>query len=343
MTLGDGSSRMVAGQITHGGAGFLMIGTLWLSGGEGDPIQRDSLWGSADGRDWHELGQPEGLAGVGIVQLTTAADGSYVIYGRRAEPGVVGTIAVALRSSNGAAWEELAAGLPRVLYVQAIERGPGGYLLVGGQGADANPTLWLSADGLAWELVHEFEQTEQWVQIQDADGGEEGYVVLGRRIQPNGPYRRFAFASADGRNWSNSDQPFGPDDQAYVPEANVSSLGPDWVATLGRRDAPLSTWFSANGLDWSEVGSLEADPNASAGVFEEIGGNLIFSPGQPGPFEGFVGVWSSRDGANWAAVDFGAEIWLGGIAEAPGIIAVTGTVPAADFTSTAGVWMTASK
>ena len=50
----------------------------------------------------------------------------------------------------------------------------------------------------------------------------------------------------------------------------------------------------------------------------------------------------SADGASWAPVDFGAEIWLGGVAQAEDIIAVTGTLPAADFSSTAGVWVKAS-
>lgn len=341
MTLGDESQRMVAGHITHGNAGFLMLATLWV-GGEGGPNPGGQfVWWSADGMAWDEVEGPEGLAEISIVWLTAAADGSYVIFGRRATPDVVGTETVALRSSDGTSWEEIATGLPQVIYVQAIERGPSGYLLVGGQGADTNPTLWLSADGLAWELVHEFEQTDHWVQIHDADGGQEGYVVIGRRIQPEGPYERFAFASADGREWFNRDQPFGPDDQGFVFEANVSSLGPDWVATIGHHDAPTAIWASANGLDWSEVGSLEADPNTSAGVFEEVGGELLFSPGS-GYLEGFVGVWSSPDGASWARADIGAEIWLGGIAQAPSIIAVSGTVPAADFTSTAGVWVKAA-
>ena len=120
----------------------------------------------------------------------------------------------------------------------------------------------------------------------------------------------------------------------------MSSLGPDWVATPGCHDAPTATWFSANGLDWSEIGSVEADAIPS-GVFEELRGEVLFSPGSGG-YEGFVGVWSSADGATWTRVNFGAQLWLGGIAQAEGIIAVTGTVPHANFTSTGGVWVKAS-
>lgn len=340
MTLGDGSTRMVGGPIAHGTAGFLMVGALW-GGGEGGPRRLDqSMWRSANGMDWEEIDDPEELSGVSIDQVTASADGTYVIYGSRSTQDV-GYEVIALRSSDGRTWEEVETGLPQVIYVQAIERGPSGYLLVGGQGGETNPTLWLSADGLAWELVHEFKQTEHWVQIHDADGGEDGYVVLGRRIEEDGDYRRFAFASADGREWVNRDQPFGRDNQAYVFEANVSSLGPDWVATLGHPDAPTATWLSANGLDWSEVGSLDAAGHTSAGVFEEVGDELLFSP-MSGCCDDAVGVWSSTDGATWAPVEFGADIWLGGIAQGDSIIAATGTVPSPDFTSTAGAWVRAS-
>ena len=343
MALGDESTLMVGGPITYGLAGFLMVSGLWDLSGDVGPGARDpSLWLSADGSAWDELEMPDQSTGFTLAQLITASDGTYVAYGSHSIRGEVGAESIGLRSTDGKSWQEVETGLPLVIDFQVIERGPAGYLLVGGQTAETNPTLWLSADGLAWELVHEFAQTKRWIQIHDADGGADGYVVLGRRIEPEGgDYQRFAFASADGREWFIRDEPFGADDQGYVFEANVSSLGRDWVATLGHRDAPIATWFSANGLDWSEAGSLEAAPSTSAGVFEEVGAQLMFSPGS-GYYEGTAGVWSSTDGANWALEDFGVEVWLGGIAQGDGIIAATGTVPGANGTSTSGVWVKAS-
>jgi len=291
--------------------------------------------------EWSEREYPSEFGNLSVGALVSAADESYILHGVR---GTAGYEAVALRSRDGMTWEQIDTGLPQVIYVQAIERGPAGYLLVGGQGADTNPTLWLSEDGLAWELVHEFDQTEQWVQIHDADGGEEGYVVLGRRIEPDNSYRRFAFASADGRTWFSRDQPFGADNQAYVAEASVSSLGPDWVATLGQPDAPTAVWFSTDGLGWSEVGSVDAPANTSTAEFHEVAGALVFSPGSGlrGLPEGTAGVWSSVDGVGWAPVDFGADVWLGGIAEGDGITAAIGTLPRPDFTSAASIWVRVS-
>jgi hypothetical protein len=275
--------------------------------------------------------------------LATAADGSYVLHGTRAAAGPATTETVALRSADGIAWEEVATGLPAVLFVQALERGPNGYLLVGGQGAETDPTLWLSADGLSWEQVHVFEQTTRFVQIHDADGGAEGYVVLGRRIAPDGgAYERFALASADGREWFESNAPFGPDDQDRVFEATISSLGPDWVATLGQADTTIGAWFSANGLDWTAAGTFGAEPNTTAGVFDEIGDELIFSPGSGMYFDGPAGAWSSTDGAQWSALDLGADAWLGGVARSESVVALTATRPGPNFTSTIGIWVRAA-
>jgi hypothetical protein len=340
LEVGDGSARTVGSQVTYGDAGFLAITTDWIPTSQPGPgVAEYSMWHSTDGTRWSEVEFPTDDVGIGFRDLHVAADGSYVLHGSRSKADPPYSETFALRSADGRTWEQVATGLPDAISIQAIETGPSGYLLVGGQTADANPTLWLSADGLTWELVHEFQQDTHWVQIHDADGGQEGYVVIGRRIEPDGAYRRFAFASADGREWLSVDEPFGADNQGFVFEANVSSLGPDWVATLGHPEAPTAVWFSANGLEWSEVAFVEHGPNTIAALLEEVDGQLIFSPGS-GVWEGTAGVWSSRDGVDWTVEDFGGEaVWLGGAAEGNGVITVAGTVPNEDFTSTGGLWV----
>ena len=328
-TIGDGSTRIVGGEIAWGDAGFLAVARQF-EGSEGGPhVSGYSMWRSADGQSWAEVPYPAPDEGTyDVVALSGAADGSYVFHAYHFSGSA--TSLVSLRSTDGETWEPLETGLPSDLSIVAIEEGPAGYLLVGGQGAETNPTLWLSTDALTWELVHEFTQDQQFVQLHDGDGGAEGYVVIGRRIEhDSSSYERFAFASADGRHWVETAAPFGPDDQTYVWEVAVSSHGDGWLATLGRRDEATSLWSSADGLAWSETGSLDTPELSlsSAGLFEEVGDELILSPGATVTEFGTPGAWSSTDGTTWSPVDLGADAWLGELAIGDGVVAMTGTIP----------------
>jgi hypothetical protein len=348
-TIGDGSTRTVGGEIAWGDAGFLVIAKEF-EGGEGGPRPTGfSFWRSADGQTWAELPSPVADAnGYSATALTGAADGSYVFHAHIFDTDTGSSSVVSLRSTDGETWEPIETGLPGDVAIQAIEEGPAGYLLVAGQTGNSNPTLWLSSDALTWELVHEFSQDQQYVQLHDGDGGAEGYVVIGRRIERDGSssYERFAFASADGREWVEQAAPFGPDNQDFVWEVAVSSHGGDWLATLGHRDETTQLWASADGLTWTEAGSLDARnlTTASAGLFEEIGAELILAPGGSVFWDGTPGVWSSTDGTTWSPIDLGADAYAGDVAVGDGVVAMTGTIPgpAEGFTSTAGIWIRAS-
>jgi hypothetical protein len=347
-TIGDGSTRTVGAEIVWGGAGFLAVAREY-EGAEGGPrITGNSMWRSPDGQTWTEVAYPAANEDpYHLAALSGAADGSYVFHTLQFTPGAVGAPLISLRSTDGETWEPLETGLPEDMFIQAIEKGPVGYLLIGGQGAEINPTLWLSDDALSWELVHEFSQDEKYVQIHDGDGGAEGYVVIGRRIEhDSSSYERFAFASADGREWFESAAPFGPDPQNFVGDVGISSHGGDWLATLTLEDASTALWSSADGLAWSEAGSLATPPRnmATPGLFEEVGDGLVLSPAATVAFDGTPGIWSSTDGTAWAPIDLGADAWVGELAIGDGVVAMTGTVPgqADGFTSTGAIWIRAS-
>ena len=347
-TIGDGSTRVVGGEIAWGDAGFLAIGRRY-EGGEGGPhIAEYSMWRSADGQSWAEVTYPVPDEGsYDVAALSGAADGSYVFHAFHFTPDFVSSPVVSLRSTDGETWEPLETGLPTDLSIVTIEEGPSGYLLIGGQGAATNPTLWLSSDALTWELVHEFSQDQQFVQIHDGDGGADGYVVIGRRIEhDSSSYERFAVASADGREWVETAAPFGADDQEFVWDVAVSSHGGNWLATLGDRNDTITLWSSADGLEWSESGTLQGNERslASPGLFEELRDELILSPGATVTEFGTPGTWSSTDGTTWSPVDLGADAWVGELAIGDGVLAMTGTIPGSGdtTTSTGGIWIRAS-
>jgi hypothetical protein len=349
-SFGDESTRWAGGEIAWGDAGFLAIGRRY-EGGEGGPrIAEYSMWQSGDGETWTQVPYPAPGDGgrYDPAALMTAADGSYVLHALQFSATPTETPLVSLRSTDGTTWEPIDTGLPAEMFVQSVEEdGPSGYLLVGGQGGETNPTLWLSADGLRWELVHEFSQDETYVQLDGSDGGAEGYVVMGRRIQPDSStYERFAFASADGREWVEATAPFGADDQAFVWDVAVTSRGGDWLATLGDPSELITLYSSPDGLAWTEIGTVQGNPRslASTGLFEEIGPELILSPGATVSELGTPGTWSSTDGTTWAPVDLGADAFLGELAHGNGVVALTGTVPGpgGSTTSTGAIWIRAA-
>ena len=346
-SIGDGTARIVGGEVAWGDAGFLAVAKEFESG-EGGPRETGfTLWRSADGQAWTEVPSDLGPMVHSVAALVGAADGSYVLHAYQTDFEDFSQSLVSFRSTDGETWEPIDTGLPDDLAIQVVEEGPAGYLLVGGQTAFANPTLWLSSDALTWEMVHEFTQDQQFVQVHDADGGAEGYVVIGRRIEhDSSSYQRFAFASADGREWVEQAAPFGADDQSYVWDVAVSSHGGDWLATLGLRDGPTQLWSSSDGLTWSESTSLETPDRsmATAGLFEEVGTELILSPGATTTWEGTPGAFSSTDGTTWSSIDLGADAYVGELAIGDGVVAMTGTIPGSGegFTSTAGIWIKSS-
>jgi len=111
---------------------------------------------------------------------------------------------------------------------------------------------------------------------------------------------------------------------------------------LTQDDGRTAIWFSANGLDWTQRGSLVSAPFGTAGVFVELGTELLLSPGNSF-YEGTPGAWSSSDGITWQREEFGSEVWLGDIAQGGGLTVVTGTVNNANFSSAAGVWVKAAE
>lgn len=347
---GDGSQRWTAGEIAFGDAGFLAIGRRYEGGDGGPRIAEYAMWQSTDGREWTEVEYPSPGDGGSYdpAALTAADDGSYILHARRFIPEVPEAPQISLRSTDGQTWEPIETGLPPDMFVQSVEEGgPSGYLLVGGQGAQMNPTLWLSSDALTWELVHEFSQDEQYVQLYGSDAGPEGYVVIGRRIEPDSSsYERFAFASADGREWVERAAPFGEDDQTFIWDVPVTSHGGNWLATLGDRNDVITLYSSADGLEWTAGGTIQGPQRslASPGLFEEIGDELIYSPGATVSEFGTPGTFSSTDGTTWSPVEAFADAFLGQLAVGDGVKAVTGTIRGTgdSATSVGGIWIRAT-
>jgi hypothetical protein len=344
---GDATAVHTAREVVHGRAGFLAIGER-LEEFEGGPrVTQRYMWASPDGLAWEEIEMPAQLTNGSVRALVTTPDGDYVLYVDlpTAQPGI--RTLTARRSSNGRTWGAVDTGLPPGLYINSIDRGQPGYLLVGNQ--TGNLSLWLSGDGVAWEQVREFSQEPTAVDIRDAGAGDEGFVIFGVRTdRVTSQYQRFTLASSDGREWVDTRAPFGPDPQDYRPDVRVTGFGPDWIATVASKDDSARLWFSADGITWKPLGQI--DRVGSTLVWDPIlataDGRLFFSASgnQFPPQSAVAGAWTSADGATWEAIDLGGTAYLGDVAEGGGVVVLAGTVAAQDRRSSlAALWVQAAK
>lgn len=326
-------------EVVFGSAGFLAIGQR-LEGAHGGPQQTaEHYWLSADGVNWEPV-DPPGEVGVYWEMLYSTPDGDYVLLGYQADAAEFGTIRVAMRSSDGHNWESFETGLPPDYFGVSLDQGALGYLLAGYQ-SDANTAkLWLSADGLNWEQVYEFDQTAGNVNLDDVGAGAEGFVVFGSRSLANDDYARFALASGDGLDWIESEAPFGEADQAFRHNVFVTPSGPDWVASTMRGGQERADfWFSVDGLNWERTGSIENvlinaidDP-----VLFSLFGVLYFSTGGEALPGGGAGVWSSADnGLTWRAEELGQAVAGDGATDRD-VVVLTGST-ATEGGSTGHIW-----
>lgn len=288
--------------VAYGRAGFLALGFRQEGGEGGLHFAEAYAWMSLDAETWDEVAPPP----LGFIpdDLWVSPTGEYVVSGTR--PDESGQDVV-LRSTDGVTWSTASTGLPAKVNIAEVASGPRGYLLVGQGTEESDPTLWLSADGLSWELTHEFSQDTSFVQIDAIGAGDDGFVGLAWRGTDETVFERFAFASADGRDWVETPKPFGTEPENYRATTVLAPFGPDWIAVIALRDGTLQVWSAPNASAWestSEIGTVDIGSSASP-VLVNVDGTLFFSVGGDASAPG-SGTWSSTDGVTWTEVDIGS-------------------------------------
>jgi hypothetical protein len=219
--------------------------------------QEGRVWHSTDGRLWEDVTPADTFADAFLNDVFTAADDALIAVGSVAE-GDIGRPA-AWESADGLGWSPTPWPFSDNASVTELEAGARGYVALVSAGAEQH--VWLSSDGRAWDVVLSAGPGES---LLDIGAGDDGFVVIGLRGE-GAAIESFAAASSDGLNWI----------EATVPPLGASSVaarGGDWVAS-GRVDSvdilgagggsgcladppDERVWSSANGLEWTEVGTI---------------------------------------------------------------------------------------
>jgi hypothetical protein len=327
VSFGEGEAVEFANAVVHGANGFVAVGTHYdhgLGNFGPRPPHEGRVWVSSDGRSWANVTPPATFANAVLDHVLRRIDGSFLAIGRvtdpdREVPEDLGPLA-AWESADGLRWQSADSGLPAGSTVHDVERGPQGFLAAldtPGVGATQQfggaSELWLSADGMSWELVHASPVDEYLV---DIGAGDQGFVAVGYHRTGDASEENFVIASSDGREWIQSPSP--PTDASQV-----TPQGPDWFAIapgdLSARTAPV--WFSANGLEWSEIAAISLETIGSGpdstcqefvGRLKSAAGRLIVGAGFSFPCsEGGVVTYGrtlmSLDGMSWQALPFAEQ------------------------------------
>lgn len=164
-------------------------------------------------------------------------------------------------------------------------------------------TMWLSADGIAWDDVSlPSELNEQWLQALSTTAAGEYVILYGVNTDEPGMTTTEALISADGRTWE-------PIETGLPDSLQVMSLergGPGWLLVGYRIESEassaLAAWYSSDGVAWEVVREL-SEPGRwvtiiDAGVGEEgfvIAGTS--TAGDSASHEYFT--LASADGRSW--------------------------------------------
>jgi hypothetical protein len=325
---GSDSTEHVLG-VTFGAGQFVAVGIHYGVGHLPDagPVPHEGdVWLSSDGASWEALPTQPTFEGASFAGLISARDGSVVAFGRLDSdqgPSLQASGESATwRSVDGRIWERVDVGLPAGLFVTRAAQGAQGYLLVGSVQTEGAPSqLWLSADGLQWELAY-VPTSFPWWNILDIGAGDEGFVALLSAAGDN----RTTIASADGRAWYDGD--------ALPGNGPLAPLAGDWITSANPILEPpvqIPMWFSSNGLAWSEVASIP-DPEYGEGFgyarqLTSAGGSAFLSAARSiccGSVAIPGGVWSSQDGHLWELTDIRPDGLVLTAAEHDGSVVLAG-------------------
>ena len=190
--------------------------------------------------------------------------------------------------------------------MKAIASGRRGHL------ADA----YYSADGRSWQQTLE--------SVNSMAAGDEGFIASTTSEAGSTTNTQWE-ASGDGVAWFVATEPA---DGAFL----AAPRGADWLATTTafteEPSIEVATWSSANGLDWSPLGSM---PLGSLDVGEVaclevpailhglpamvVAGTTLSGPCGEGAVVAAGGSYASVDGVEWARLPFGDQAFAAGVAE----------------------------
>ncbi|MCV0403055.1 MAG: hypothetical protein K5924_05030 [Chloroflexi bacterium] len=327
--------RYLAGGLARWDHGIIAVGTRYETEDRGvfgpPPGHEGRVWLTDDGESWRDVTPSETLVNVELVGVYVTSDGTLVAIGQAWDIAAsYNPRNVFFESRDGTTWTPARLeGMPDLGHRPSVVTGPRGYVAIGLVPPDdpldnATAGLWHSTDGRGWDRVWwpEAGADGPLEQAVSVEAGDEGFVALVHSTSGDASAR--VIASGDGRTWIDGD---GPTPLA----AHVASRHGDWVlADFAELEDPsqgqsVTTWFSANGLDWLPFGANQLGIRDIGQPCPEVIGGLVSA----GPYvvmdsvlgwgcgEGAIyhpnTAYISGNGADWEPLPFGTPSAIRGV------------------------------
>lgn len=180
-----------------------------------------AVWVSPDGIDWTRIFDPA-LGGFGQQRISSLVVGpnGIVAGGTNYWPNQFGLFNLDARiwtSPDGRSWEfvddDAVFGGHGWQFISAVAVGPAGYIaagtnILGTPGVHNDAAVWVSDDGVEWDLLDEGVFSLPGVQrISALVDGPEGIVAVGYDTSPSGDRVPAVWISPDGRGWMRVEDP----------------------------------------------------------------------------------------------------------------------------------------
>lgn len=300
------------------------------------PPHEGRVWASPDGTTWSDVTPESTFANAEPRHLLITADGTLITSGW-VEIGDLGERRYAAWESVGAdQWDEVETGFPDGAWPNSMAQGAKGHVALVVEPEGPTFAVWWSADGRAWERVHDLGSEGGY----SVGAGNEGFVIAGWRTSSQEPH---TIASADGRSWFEAGTPPGVA-TGVVPRAG------DWLAVSREVEFGIGepstarVWTSANGLAWEQSGSFALESRQAGGApctewptaLHAVGPWLIATsivsyPCSEGGVETQGTQRISLDGVEWfglpfapASEEIGLGTRIGGAVEVDGRLVLVG-------------------
>jgi hypothetical protein len=262
------------------------VAGLTLTGVYGVSAQADGAWTRVE--------LPDVPVRLELYDVVAGGPGFIAVGGGSPEGSETQT-ALILTSADGVAWRSATlegdAAIGRISSLISV--GGAWYLAVGGRCCPDNAAVWISQDGLTWQLVPDVPAAFFGRTMTDVTATPEGFLAVGceANLECSGGA---VFQSSDGMAWTSSN-PF-----LWIPSAVVSEsfgfLSVGQTDSLGQSVAAVSP----DGTDWTP-----------AGLPEQMGaldGALVTGPGvvavgetrDPDTMPPTGQVILSADGVDWS-------------------------------------------